>query len=254
MKPIRTLLVDDEYLALNLLENYVNNVPDMVIVGKVKSAMQALEILNSQPVDLMFLDIQMPTLSGNNLLKTLSNPPVTIFTTAYADYAVEAFSLNAVDYLLKPFPFERFLQAVNKAREHILRRTPSENAPLTQPDQQGSLQHRPFYAARIDGKMVRIFFDEILFVEGLKEYVRFVCESGKKYVVLESLKNLEELLPSAQFMRVHKSFIVAKDRVLASYGHVLELKDHVIPISRSKKEEVLQKLFSQGGQDGDRKS
>ncbi|GIV30964.1 MAG: hypothetical protein KatS3mg029_0315 [Saprospiraceae bacterium] len=118
MKPIRILLVDDEYLVLNLLENYVNNVPDMVIVGKVKSAMQALEILNSQPVDLMFLDIQMPTLSDSNLLKTLSNPPVTIFTTAYADYAVEAFSLNAVDYLLKPFPFERFLQAVNKAREH----------------------------------------------------------------------------------------------------------------------------------------
>ena len=116
---IKTLLVDDEYLALNLLEEFTGKVPDLEVVEKVKSPMRALEILNQTPVDLLFLDIQMPTLSGNNLLKTLKNPPVTIFTTAYSEYAIEAFELNAVDYLLKPFSFERFLQAVNKAKEQL---------------------------------------------------------------------------------------------------------------------------------------
>ncbi|MFN7117675.1 MAG: LytR/AlgR family response regulator transcription factor, partial [Saprospiraceae bacterium] len=111
---IKTLLVDDEYLALNLLEEFANQVPDLEIVDKVKSPIKALDLLQQTPVDLLFLDIQMPTLSGNNLLKTLKNPPLTIFTTAYADYAVEAFDLHAVDYLLKPFSFERFLQSVNK--------------------------------------------------------------------------------------------------------------------------------------------
>ena len=139
MDTIKTLLVDDEYLALNLLEEFINKVPELEIVGKAKSPIKALEILGHQRVALMFLDIQMPTLSGNNLLRTLNSPPLVIFTTAYSDYAVEAFGLNAVDYLLKPFSFERFLQAVNKAKaqlNHSLKEQPQNQLVLPNPGQQ----------------------------------------------------------------------------------------------------------------------
>ncbi|MCB0549694.1 MAG: response regulator transcription factor [Phaeodactylibacter sp.] len=238
MKTIKTLLVDDEYLALNLLEEFIKKVPEMEVIGKVKSPIQALEVLSGQPADLLFLDIQMPTLSGTNLLRTLKNPPLTVFTTAYSDYAVEAFGLNAVDYLLKPFSFERFLQAVNKAKEqlHYLGR-PGEQAQLVLPR-----ESRDFFALKVDGKIVKVRFEDILFIEGLKEYVRFVCRDAR-HVTLESLKNLEELLPSGHFLRVHKSYIVAKDKVQALNGNMLEIGEFKIPISRSKKEEVVQSLF-----------
>lgn len=227
---IKTLLVDDEYLALNLLETFIQDVPDMEVVGKAKSALKALEILNNQEVDLLFLDIQMPTLSGLNMLKTLKNKPVTIFTTAYSEYATKAFDLDVVDYLVKPFSFERFLQGVNKAREQFKLR--SLHTPKT-----------AFYTAKVDGKLVKLYYDDILFIEGLKEYVRFICKSGK-YVTLESLKNLEQQLSSDIFLRVHKSYIVSKEKVHSVIGNMLEIQTYKIPISRSKREEVVQILFN----------
>ncbi|MCO6479186.1 MAG: response regulator transcription factor [Phaeodactylibacter sp.] len=238
MNTIKTLLVDDEYLALNLLEEFIKKVPELEVVAKVKSPIKALEILNQQPAHLMFLDIQMPTLSGNNLLRTLKNPPLTIFTTAYSDYAVEAFGLNAVDYLLKPFSFERFLQAVNKAKEQLkyLDRA-GEGGQLVLPR-----HSRDFFSIKVDGKVVKVHFDDILFIEGLKEYVRFICRDAR-HVTLESLKNLEELLPADNFLRVHKSYIVAKDKVRSLNGNMLEVGEYKIPISRSKREEVVQAVF-----------
>ncbi len=236
MKPIQALLVDDEYLALKLLENYLEQVPDIEVLAAVKSSMKALEVLGSQPVDLLFLDVQMPALSGNNLLKTLRNPPVTIFTTAYAEFAPEAFDLDAVDYLLKPFSFERFLQAVNKAREQIRwrRRRPSDPPTPTS-------NH---LTVKVDGKMLRLSYDDILFIEGLKEYVRFVCRSGR-YVSLWSMKNLEAALPSERFVRVHKSFIVNAEKVCALEGNRLEIEGHKVPVSRQKREEVVHRLFGE---------
>ncbi len=233
--PIRTLLVDDEYLALNLLEEFLKHLPDIEVVGKAKSAMAALDILHRTPVDLLFLDIQMPTLSGVNMLKTLQHPPVVVFTTAYADYAVQAFDLNAVDYLLKPFSFERFLQAVNKAKEHI-RQSATGSRQLE--------DERDTLVIKVDGKLVKLHLADILFVEGLKEYVRFVCTNGK-YVTLESLKNLEETLPAHAFVRVHKSYIVACNKVQSLLGNMLEIGSHRIPISREKKDEVVQIIFKQ---------
>jgi DNA-binding LytR/AlgR family response regulator len=238
MSSIKTLLVDDEYLALNLLETFISEVPELEIVGKVKSPLKALEILAEVPVDLLFLDIQMPVLSGNNLLRTLRHTPVTIFTTAYADYAVEAFSLDVADYLLKPFSFERFLQAVNKAKARL--RETQTLAPLVATT---ALDAMPdFFSVKVDGKMVKVHYDDILFIEGLKEYVRIVCREAR-YVTLESLKNLEDLLPKRNFVRVHKSYIVAKDKVQALDGNLLEIQKHKIPISRSKREEVVQEVF-----------
>jgi len=160
MQKIKVLLVDDEFLALQLLENFVKEVPELELVAKTKSPVEAQNILNSENIDLLFLDIQMPTLSGVNLLKNLKNPPLTIFTTAYSDYALTAFDLNVIDYLLKPFSFERFLQAVDKAKTQLSKSTSTNR-------QEGSI----FLSVKAGGKIIKIFFDDILFIEGLKEYV-----------------------------------------------------------------------------------
>jgi two-component system, LytTR family, response regulator LytT len=230
---IRTLLVDDEYLALNLLEAYAQQVPELELVGKEKLPMKALERLQNEPIDLLFLDIQMPILSGNNLIKTLPNPPLVVFTTAYAEYAIEAFNLNVVDYLLKPFPFERFLQAVQKARQLLNAR----QAPGSPPADVN------FLSLKVDGKLVKVALDDILYIEGLKEYVRFVCTGNRKYVTLESLRNLEEQLPAQQFSRVHKSYIVAHNKVGALDGNMLEVGTVKIPISRGKRDEIVEEIF-----------
>ena len=237
MEKIKTLLVDDEFLALNLLENFAGEVADLEIVDKVKSPVKAVEILNSRPVDLLFLDIQMPALSGINLLKTLRQPPVVIFTTAYSNFAVDAFDLNAVDYLLKPFSLERFLQAVGKAREQLKLRKMPPVSPADTPE-----AGKDYFTAKVDGKLVKIVFDRILFIEGLKEYVRIVCADGR-YVTLESLQRLEGILPAGNFLRVHKSYIVAKDKVQSLNGNMLEIEKFKIPISRSKKDEVVEWVF-----------
>jgi DNA-binding LytR/AlgR family response regulator len=238
MKPIKTLLVDDEFLALNLLEGFIQKVPDLEVIAKEKSPLKALEILNRGEVDLLFLDIQMPTLSGNNLLKTLKHPPVTIFTTAYENYAIEAFELNAVDYLLKPFSFERLLQAINKAKEQIrFREGAVPTSAIVVPQ-----KSKDFFSVKVDGKIKKVNFGDILYIEGLKEYVRIVCED-ERLVTLESLKNLEELLPEGGFLRVHKSYIVAKAKVQGLEGNMLEIGKQKIPISRSKREEVVKAIF-----------
>ena len=236
---IRTLLIDDEYLALNLLEEYIKQIPDLNIVAKLKSPIEGLEILGKEQIDLLFLDIQMPALSGNNLLKTLKNPPITIFTTAYSEYALEAFDLNAIDYLLKPFSFERFLQSINKAREYLNQDV--QNIEINSVKDIASSEPA-FFSVKVDGKVTKIVYNEILFIEGLKEYVRIVCENNR-YVILESLKNLENELPVDEFIRVHKSFIVAKRKVVSMEGNMLEIGKHKIPVSRSKKEEVVQQIF-----------
>lgn len=235
---IQTLLVDDEYLALNLMTEFASQIPDIEVTDKVKSPLDALTILNQKPIDLLFLDIQMPSLSGTNLLKSLKHPPVTIFTTAYSDYAIEAFDLNAVDYLLKPFSFERFLQAVNKAKEQLhLRTAPSSPAALVIPT-----QSQDFFTIKVDGNLTKVHFNDILFVEGLKEYIRIVCRNAR-LVTYERLGKLEDLLPSDQFLRVHKSYIVAKDKVEALEGNRLVIENHKIPISRAKKEGVVDAIF-----------
>lgn len=230
MSALRTLLVDDEFLALQLLENYVAQVEDLTLVDKLKSPVQAMTLLQTQPVDLLFLDIQMPGLSGLNLLQSLPRPPVTIFTTAYPDYALNAFDLNAVDYLLKPFSFERFMQAVAKARQLM------PPAVVYQPPD------REFMTVKVDGKLAKVRFADILFIEGLKEYVRIVCPD-QRLVTLESLKNLEDTLPADRFLRVHKSYIVATDRVHSIEGNLLHLGAHKIPVSRSKRDEVVAAIF-----------
>ncbi len=235
---MRVLCVDDEYLALQLLKEFISQLPDLEPVGFLKSPIEALKVLQEQPVDLLFLDIQMPTLAGNNLLRALPHPPQTVFTTAYADYATEAFDLDVVDYLLKPFSFERFLKAVNKAREAMNRRRPADSPA----GQLTPASGKDYMTVKVDGKIRKIRFREIRYVEGLKEYVRIHCDDGQ-YVVLERMKVLEEVLPQGRFLRVHKSFIIACDRVTGMEGNMLELGKDRIPVSRAKREDIIGLLF-----------
>lgn len=231
MSKIRCLIVDDEHLALALLEKYIGQLPDLELAGTCKSPVRAVELLQQEAVDVLFLDIQMPFLNGINLLRSISNKPVTIFTTAYAQHAHEAYDLDAVDYLLKPFSFERFGHAVQKARAALnLQRAPA--AP------EGML------TVRAERRMVKVPFGEILYVEGWKEYVKIFTEHGK-VVTLESLSHLEELLPAAHFLRVHKSYIVAKARVLELEGSHLVIGNARIPLSRARKKMVTDILFPQ---------
>lgn len=235
MQKIKVLLVDDEYLALQLLENFIRKVPELEVVAKTKSPIDAIDILDQEEIDLLFLDIQMPTLSGVNLLKGLKTPPVTIFTTAYYDYALTAFDLNAIDYLLKPFSFERFLQAVNKAK-----------AQLSKPESQAAFSQKKetpnFLSVKANGKIVKVFFDDILFIEGLKEYAKIVCET-KSIVTFERLKNLETTLPSQQFLRVHKSYIINNSKATSIKGNILTIGGQLVPISRGKKDMVVKRVF-----------
>lgn len=238
MSNLKVLLVDDEYLALDLLENFVKEIPDLEIVDKVKSPIAAIDILNKESIDLLFLDIQMPTLSGVNLLKTLKRKPVTIFTTAYSEYAVDAYGLDAVDYLLKPFSFERFLQAVNKAKEQLYRPESTESSvpQKSVPVQSG------FLSIKADAKLIKVLHGDILYIEGLKEYVRVVTEENK-FVTLMSLKELMESLPEETFVRCHKSYIVNSSKVRSVEGNLFHLDHHKIPISRDRKTELLARIF-----------
>ncbi|MGH1438150.1 MAG: LytR/AlgR family response regulator transcription factor [Lewinella sp.] len=228
-KTTKILLVDDEYLALNLLESYVQQVPGTRLIAKCKSALEAMEVLRQEEVDIMFLDIQMPSLSGVDFLKGLEKRPATVFTTAYKDYAIDAFNLNAVDYLLKPFSFPRFLQALQKGINHQ-QKGEEKDAAIT------------YLPIKVDGKLVRVKISEIVYVEGMKEYVRIVCENNK-YVTFERMKNMENLLPTAQFMRVHKSYLIARQKVTSIEGNLLEVGGAKIPVSRSLRSQIIEELF-----------
>lgn len=231
-KNLRCLLVDDEHFALALLEKFVSETPGLEVVSACKNPVRAIEILQGETVDLLFLDIQMPILSGLKLLKSVSRRPVTIFTTAYPQHAVEAFELDAVDYLLKPYSFERFSHAVEKARALIRQR---ESDSGQQPE--GHL------TVKADRQWVKVAISDIRYIEGWKEYVKIFAESGK-VVTLESLANLEESLPTEHFLRVHKSFIVAKKSVQKMEGEMLVLADGArIPVARARKKEVVAALF-----------
>ncbi|HLO52986.1 MAG TPA: LytTR family DNA-binding domain-containing protein [Saprospiraceae bacterium] len=232
---INAIIVDDEPLALEVLETYISQIPDIKLIKKCENAFEANEALKNNHIDLMFLDIQMPQLSGIDFLKTLSNPPCVIFTTAYPDYAVEGFELNAVDYLLKPISLERFLKAVNKVSEKLsAKHIDHENEAHEVADD--------FFFVKADKKLVKVNYDEILYIEGLKDYVIIRQESGR-VITLQTMKSLEDRLPVSKFKRVHRSFIVNIKKITAILGNMVELmeagKIKQLPIGKNYRDELL---------------
>lgn len=229
---LNCLVVDDEQLARELLAEYISKVPSLKLHGLIKNPLNVTEILKEHRIDIIFLDIQMPDLSGIDLLKAMTMKPIVILTTAYPEYALESYELDVLDYLVKPFSFERFLKAVNKASDLVALRNRSR----------GQESDTGYIAVHADHRIYRIRLDDILYIEGLREYVSYYIPE-KRIVTLASLKSLEETLPHDKFIRVHKSYIVPVQRVKTMEGNMLDIGIKKIPVGRSYREKVME-LFS----------
>jgi DNA-binding LytR/AlgR family response regulator len=233
---IRALIVDDEPHAIAVLEKYLLQFNQMELVGKCADAIQAFQLLQQKSVDLMFLDINMPGIKGTDLLRSLKNPPKVIFTTAHGEYALEGFELNAVDYLLKPISFERFLRAVDKLyqlNEH------KSQAVITHENPIGD--HETFVYLKVERKTIKVNVNDILWIESLRDYVKVVVKD-QEYITRQKISILEEMLPENKFVRIHRSFIVALAKIDSFYSYSIEIAGHELPIGRNYKQDVQKKL------------
>jgi len=224
MNQLKCLIIDDEPLAQNVIENYLKNFSFIDLVAKCENAVVALEWMKKQKVDLIFLDISMPFISGIDFIKTLQNPPAIILTTAHKEFAIESYELNVVDYLLKPISFERFLKAINKLNIH----TSEVIKPVI-----NDSENDAFIYVKSEKKNVKILFKEILFIESLKDYIK-IHTLDKTIITQVSISAIEQRLPD-NFLRIHRSFIIAKDKITAYTQHDFEIGKHQIPIGRNYK-------------------
>lgn len=244
MPQLRTLIIDDEHLARKLLSDYVQKIPELTLVGTCANAFEALDFLKNENVDLIFSDIQMPDLTGLELVKMLKSRPAIIFTTAYSEFALESYELEAVDYLLKPIAFPRFFQAANKAIERFRMKSPekTEMQPHTTPTESASHTEKDFLMVRADHKMYRINFSELIFIEGQSEYVTFHLTT-RKITAYYSLKKLEEELPANLFCRVHKSYIISLKSIEVIEGNLISIAGRKISIGKIYKDNLMQYLY-----------
>lgn len=234
---IRCIAVDDEPLALDIIESYVSKLPFLKLVKTCSSATEAMQVLQEEQVDLMFLDIEMPELTGIQLLNILKHQPLIIFTTAYPDYALEGFNQDAVDYLLKPIPFDRFLKAVTKAQERLLRNGKALETTSAPAVAQLPAEH-DFMFVKADYKTVRVDFRDILWIEGLKDYI-IIQTRDQKIITLLSMNKAMEKLPDSKFMRVHRSFIVALQKIDSIEKSRIRIGNKEIPIGEVYKDQFL---------------
>jgi DNA-binding LytR/AlgR family response regulator len=229
MSTYQCLVIEDEPLAQDVLKKYIQDHPSLELVAICADALQAQQVLAKQPVSVIFLDINLPRLSGIGFLKTLAHPPLVIFTTAYPEFAAEGFELDAIDYLVKPFSFERFLKAVNKVLEKLERKTTEKSkAPAS-------------IFIKADKKVYKINLDDILYLEALDDYVKLVTVQ-QSYLVNDTLKSLQEELPATLFMRVHKSYIISKNNIVFFEGNYVRIGEKDIPIGASYREEFYNRL------------
>lgn len=231
MQKWNCLIVDDEPPAAKILINYIEALDYLEVAGTCSNAFEAIEMLNSNKVDLMFLDVSIPRLLGTQMLRVIQHPPRVIFISAHSDYAAEAFELDAIDYLLKPVSFERFLKAVNKFRQV---RTP-------EPEVNGNTQG--FLYFRTERKMVKVFLDDITYIESFRDYIIIHRQTGTDLKVKCGIGSVESMLPNKRFLRIHRSFIVSVPKVTAFTTNDIEIGTRELPIGRSY-QEVFEKLTS----------
>ncbi len=229
MNPIRCIAVDDEPLSLRIIEKYTADLPQLQLVATCNNAFEAMEALRQHPVDLMFLDINMPKLSGISLLRSLERQPLVIFTTAYPEFAVEGFELEAVDYLLKPFSLERFIKAVNRAADRLAA------APTQEP------QRSSFLFVKADKKLYKVDFQDISYLEAYGDYVK-VFTKDKMLLTKERLATIEQQLPPALFFRIHRSYIIALAAIEFIEGNLVKIGKEKLPISEGLKEALMEKM------------
>ena len=239
---IHCLVIDDELPAREILRQHIAGVEALELAGTCSNAVEAVSFLKEYLVDLLFLDIQMPQLLGTNFIRTLKNPPKVIFTTAYRKYAVEGFELDAVDYLLKPISFERFLKAVNKVLQLNIGAV-GAGMPISTQTEKLNEKLNSFLYFRAERKMVKVLFRDILFVEGLKDYIKIVTDT-KTIVTKYVLSTLEEMLPATGFLRIHKSYIIAVNKIDSYNADSVNISKHELPIGRLYKFDVNRVLNS----------
>lgn len=230
------IIVDDEPLARNLLSDYVRKIPDLNLVATLASPLQVMDVLRNNDIDIMFLDVQMPDLTGIALLKILQKKPLIVLTTAYSEYALEGYELDVADYLLKPITFERFLKTVDKVTQRL-----SERSSATSPTQGTAASPagkptveptQPFVFVKDGTKLIKVRIDDILYVEGLKDYVT-IHTKAQKIVSLQRLKALEEELPADKFIRIHNSFIVAFNAIDVIHKNEVQIGSAMIPVGET---------------------
>ncbi|MFC2151845.1 LytR/AlgR family response regulator transcription factor [Bacteroidota bacterium] len=233
-KVIQCIIVDDEHVARDVLENHLSRIKTINVVASCKNALEAFNLINNEKIDLIFLDINMPEISGLSFAKSINKDIKIIFTTAYREYAVDGFDLQAVDYLLKPISFERLFQAINKYLD--------EKKPLlSNIKKEISEEISDYFFVRSDRKMIKIEYNEITFIESLSDYIK-IHLNDKTVITRETISNIEVKLPQKDFIRVHRSFIVSIANIDSFTNEYIEIKEKEIPISRSYKESVLQRL------------
>lgn len=232
---LRCLAIDDESLALDLLEDNIRKVPFLELVKKCRSAFEAIEMLRQEKIDLIFLDIQMPDVSGIQFLKSLTKKPPVIFTTAFEKYALEGYELDVIDYLLKPFSFERFLKAVNKAQEY-LNLTEKSGLPASVEGANGASN---YLFVKTDYKLIKIDVKEILYIEGLKDYIKIYMTTAERPVItLLTMKAMEEKLSPREFVRIHRSYIIAIHQVQFIQRNTVHIGNKEIPVSEHYKDNL----------------
>ena len=229
MNNITCIITDDEPFARKGLQGYIEKIGFLDLKGVCEDAIQLSDLLQQQPVDLLFLDIQMPHITGIEFIRALPKPPKVIFTTAFEQYALQGFELDVIDYLLKPIPYERFLKAAWKARDYFALREEKSN------------NNVPYMFAKSNGKLEKINFDEILFVEGMENYAAIYLEN-KKLIIHTTIKALLEKLPDGQFVQTHKSYIAAINKVDTIEGNILHIQKHQVPVSKYLRDVVLPQI------------
>lgn len=223
---IKCIIVEDERLAQQVVEAYVERTAQFELLAICSNAPEAAEVLNRQQVDLIFLDIQLPGMTGLSFLRTLQKPPLVILTTAHPDYALESYEFNVIDYLLKPISYERFLKAVNKIVEANI------------PNQKPTVENDHIYI-KSSGKFIKVNFADIIYIEGMKDYLK-ISTSTSNIVTLQTMSEMEKLLPQRQFIRVHKSYIVSLKHIRSIYGNTIETEKIMVPVGVNYKEKVMQ--------------
>lgn len=233
MQSISCIIIDDEPLARKGLKEYIADVDFLKLEGEFDEALKAMKQINEGNVQLVFLDIQMPKITGLDFFKTLKEPPPVIFTTAYPQYAIEGFDLNAIDYLVKPISFERFLKAALRVKEFYEVRQKNTSATEAKED---------YFFIKADNKLVKLLHDEILFIEALQNYVA-IHTTTRKFITYLTFKSIEEYLPVDRFIKTHKSYIISAAKIDNIEGNDISIGPHHIPISRASREEVMERLL-----------
>ena len=234
---MKCIIIDDEPLAINVIASHIAHVDGLDLVGKFRSAMDAFSMLQSEKVDLIFLDIQMPKVTGIEFLKSLRKRPHVILCTAYRDYALEGFNLDVVDYLVKPIPFDRFLQAVGKVYQFMNKATPI----IERSKNDSVLDAPPFIYVRSDKEHIKILLKDIFYIKSIKNHVIIHTANGN-IITLKQIGEMEQKLPGQHFVRVHRSFLIAIDKVQKFTHTHITINDEIIPIGRFYKMETINRL------------